>query len=125
MVEIVKTLAGYFNPDVLVENVYVFGVLSVFLAIYGPHLHARLPPSLMGMFDNAIFRMAVLFLIVYMSHKDFIGALTITIIFVVTLNVLHTHNVLGAIQSTLSNTVNAAEMLLKEPQTLSETQSQM
>jgi hypothetical protein len=112
MEEVINALRRLVNPDILVENVYVFSVLSIFLAMYGPHLHERLPPSLFGLFDNAIFRMAVLFLIVYMSQRDFIGALTITIIFMVTLNILHTHNVLGTVSKTLGTTRQAAANLV-------------
>ena len=109
MVQIMDTLREYLNPNMLVENVYVFAVLCIFLTMYGPRLHVRLPPTLMALFDNAVFRAAVLFLIAYMSHKDFVGAITITIIFMVTLNILHTHSVLidasKNIQSEASNLV--------------------
>ena len=94
MVEVVKTLSGLLNPNVLVENIYAFTVLTVFLTMYGPRLHMRLPPSLMELFDGMIFRAAILFLIVYMSNRDFVGALTIVIIFTVTMNILHTNDVL-------------------------------
>jgi hypothetical protein len=102
MVEIVNTLKGYLKPEILVENVYVFAVLCIFLTMYGPRLHMRLPPTLMGLFNNAIFRAAILFLIAYMSHKDFVGALAITIIFMVSLNILHTHSVLSGAVTDLS-----------------------
>ena len=93
MVE-VKTLSGLLNPKVLVENVYAMSVLALFLALYGPRLHTRLPPTLMSLFNNPMFRAAVLFIIVYMFNRDFVGAITIVIIFTVTMNVLHTHDVL-------------------------------
>ena len=102
MVEFVNTLKGFMNPDVLVENVYVFSVLCIFLSMYGPRLHIRLPPTLMGLFNNTLFRAAVLFLIAYMSHKDFVGALAITIIFMVSLNILHTHTVLSSAATSIS-----------------------
>ena len=112
MVQIMDTLREYLNPNMLVENVYVFAVLCIFLTMYGPRLHVRLPPTLMALFDNAVFRAAVLFLIAYMSHKDFVGAIAITVIFMVTLNILHTHSVLvdasKNIQSEASNLVKTS-----------------
>ena len=45
MVEVVKTLAGYLNPDVLVENVYVFAVLSVFLCYVWSSFTRKVTPS--------------------------------------------------------------------------------
>lgn len=107
MVEIVKTLSGLLNPNILVENIYAFSVLAIFLTVYGPRLHTRLPPSLMSLFDSMIFRSIILFLILYMSNRDFVGALTIVIIFSVTMNIMHTNDVLknlGAIPANIINT---------------------
>ena len=102
MVKIVRTLKGLFNPDVLVENVILFSVLSIFLAMYGPRLHIQLPPTLRGLFDNAVFRGTILFLIAYMSSRDFVGALTISLIFLITINLLQGVNVLDQITGMLS-----------------------
>jgi hypothetical protein len=67
----------------LLENTYIFGILSLFIAMYGPRLHIQLPKSIRSLFSNALFRGLILFLVVYMSHHDMTLALTITIIFVV------------------------------------------
>lgn len=67
----------------LIENTYIFAILSVFLAMYGPRLHIALPRSIRSLFSNSFFRALVLFLVVYMSQHDMMMALTITIIFVV------------------------------------------
>ena len=104
MAEVVKSVEQLLDPNILVENVWLFSVLSVFLAMYGPRLHMKLPGSIRNLFDNAVFRGAVLFLVAYMANRDFAGALTITVIFVVTLNILHTTKVLE----------NAAEMVSSE-----------
>ena len=112
MVEIVKTLSGLLNPKVLVENVYAISILALFLALYGPRLHTRLPPALMSLFNNPIFRAAVLFIIVYMSNRDFVGAITIVIIFTVTMNVLHTHDVLKNVGALVPNYIEAGSNVL-------------
>lgn len=113
MVEIVKTLSGLLNPEVLVENVYAMSVLALFLALYGPRLHTRLPPALMTLFNNPMFRAAVLFIIVYMSNRDFVGAITIVIIFSVTMNVLHTHDVLKNVGALVPNYIDAGSNVLQ------------
>ena len=84
MSEIVRSLPQFLDPNILVENVWLFSVLSVFLAMYGPRLHMKLPGSIRNLFDNAVFRGAVLFLVAYMADRDFAGALTITIILLIT-----------------------------------------
>ena len=54
------------------------------LGMYGPRLHPKLPDSVKILFENPVFRCAVLFLVAYMAHRDFTGALVISIVFVVT-----------------------------------------
>mgnify|MGYP001415412818 FL=1 len=95
MIEIVRTLRGLFNPEVLVENSFLFAILSIFLVMYGPRLHVRLPHTVKALFDSAVFRGVVLFLIAYMSNSDFVGALTITVIFIVTINILQSSEILS------------------------------
>jgi hypothetical protein len=89
------------NPDYLVENAFLFSILSIFLGMYGPHLHMKLPPTIKGLFNNPMFRMAVLFLIAFMANRDFTAALTVTIIFVVTLNLVQSSNVLEEVTKQL------------------------
>ena len=102
MAEVVRSLKELLDPNILVENIWLFSILSIFLAMYGPRLHMKLPGSIRNLFDNAVFRGAVLFLIAYMANRDFAGALTITIIFVVTLNILHTTQVLENVATLVS-----------------------
>ncbi len=101
MVEIAKTFFELLEPKFLVQNIYLFSVLSIFLVVYGPRLHIRLPGTLRHLFDNTFFRMLVLFLIAYMAHRNFVVALTIAIIFVVTMNILHTTNAFESIRGKL------------------------
>ena len=63
--------------------------------MYGPRLHIRLPSTVKSLFDSAVFRGVVLFLIAYMSNSDFVGALTITVIFVVTINILQSTEIMS------------------------------
>ena len=98
MVEIVKSLKKMLDPNYLVQNSYLFAVLSIFLTMYGPRLHMKLPQSIKNLFDNVVFRGAVLFLIAYLSSSNFQSSLVISIIFLVTMNVLHTSKVLESFE---------------------------
>jgi hypothetical protein len=78
----------------LIENTYIFGILSIFLAMYGPRLHMQLPRSIRSLFSNPLFRALVLFLVVYMAQHDIMMALTITIMFVVVMYGVQMSNLL-------------------------------
>ena len=98
MVEIVKSIQQMLNPNILVENIYLFAVLSVFLGMYGPRLHMGLPPSVRNLFNSMGFRAFILFLVAYISHRSFSAAIVISIIYVITLNLLHSIETFEAIE---------------------------
>jgi ABC-type multidrug transport system fused ATPase/permease subunit len=98
MVEIVKSIQQMLNPNILLENVYLFAVLSVFLVMYGPRLHMALPPSVRNLFNTMGFRAFILFLVAYISHRSFSAAIVIAIVYVVTINMLHHIETFEAIQ---------------------------
>lgn len=98
----VKELFGdLLNPDLIVENLFLGFVLAVFLGMYGPKLHEKLPESLKSLFDNPVYRVGVLFLIAYMAKDDFNGALVLTLIFLISMNIIQSHNVISKIKSKL------------------------
>jgi hypothetical protein len=78
----------------LLQNSYIFGLLALFLTMYGPRLHIGLPKSVRSLFSNSLFRALVLFIVVYMAHHDITMALTITIIFVVVMYGVQMTNIL-------------------------------
>lgn len=94
-----QTLKTYVNPEFLVKNIYLFGILVAFLGIYGPRLHPKLPPSLRALFDNMVFRSVIIFIILYLSNRDLVASLTIMIIFIITINILHTTNVIEKVSA--------------------------
>jgi ABC-type multidrug transport system fused ATPase/permease subunit len=103
MVEIVKSIQQMLNPNILVENVYLFAVLSVFLGMYGPRLHMALPPSVRNLFNTMGFRAFILFLVAYISHRSFSAAIVIAIIYIVTINMLHSIETFEAIEEIKKN----------------------
>ena len=94
-----ESVKNIFDPENLVQNTYLFGVLSLFLIIYGPRLHPRLPDSLRNLFNNVLFRGVIIFLVVYLASINFELSLMITIVFLVTMNILHSSNVLDTFRN--------------------------
>lgn len=94
----VKSLVKMLNPKILIQNTYLFSILSIFLVVYGPRLQPKLPPTLRNLFNSRLFRSLVLFTIAYMSSYNIQSSIVITVIFLVTMNILHTYNVLEAFQ---------------------------
>ena len=77
-VETIKSLAvGVLNNTT--ENPVLYGVVAMFLAMYGPRLHPRLPPVVRNLFNNNMFRFAVILLVIYMSNKNLQMALVVAI----------------------------------------------
>ena len=98
MSTIVKTLKDLVNPKNFIESTWLFGTISLFLAFYGPRLHPKLPDNLRNLFNNGLFRGVVIFLIVFISQRDMGMALTITIIFLVFMNLLQTSQILTDVE---------------------------
>ena len=92
-----KDLKKILNPEILIKNSWLAGILIIFLVMYGPRLQPNLPTGLKALFNNPLFRGTILFLIIYISQRDIASALVITIIFVVTVNLLHSNDVFNKI----------------------------
>ena len=72
--------------DNLVNDPMSYAFLSVFLAMYGPHLHPKLPPMIKDLFNNSTFRFVIILLIIYMSSRDLKAALIVAIGFLLVIN---------------------------------------
>lgn len=71
------------------QNPYLKSGLALFLVLYSSMSRPELPSMIMLLFDNAIFRLLVLTLIVFMSNGDVQVALLVAVAFTVTLNFLN------------------------------------
>lgn len=76
------TLTNYLSDP------YVSAALTLFLVLYGAMARPDLPDFVSQLFDNAIFRMGVLFLIAYTSSKNIQVALLVAVGFTVTMQLL-------------------------------------
>lgn len=70
-------------------NPYTKSILTLFLVLYGGLAAPKLPDSLLKLFDNQMFRIIILALIVYMGQKDAMFAIMIAVAFVISMNTLN------------------------------------
>lgn len=76
-----------FSPDIM-QNPYVSATLVLFLILYSALARPDLPDFIMNLFNNAIFRLLILFLIAYFAAKNVQVAILVAIGFTITMNLL-------------------------------------
>ena len=76
------------NLSMVKENEHVYTILSLFLVLYGSLARPQLPKFVERLFENQIFRILVLALIVYRGNDDPKLSLIIAIGFTLTMNYL-------------------------------------
>ena len=94
-----KQLTSWLNPKVLLDNSYMFAILTIFLTMYGPRLHMKLPTQIQDLFENKVFNMIVLFLIAYMTSKDIKTSIIMTVVFLVFMNIVNSNKIMKMISS--------------------------
>ena len=72
----------------VLDNKYISTGLSMFLALYAGFARPTLSKNVLKIFDNQLFRLAVLFLIAYKANRDPQLSIMIAVAFMVSLNVL-------------------------------------
>ena len=82
-------MSDLLNPKILIENTYLSSILVLFLTMYGPRLHINLPKSLQNLFNNKIFNFIIIFLIAFTSFKNFKASLTMTVVFLVFMDIVN------------------------------------
>ena len=87
-------MSDLLNPKILLENTYLSSVLVLFLTMYGPRLHINLPESFQKLFKSRIFNFVVIFLIAFTSFQNFKASLTITIVFLVVMDIVNSSHFL-------------------------------
>ena len=71
------------------QNPYVSTGLVLFLALYGGMAAPQLPAEVLALFDNALFRLAILFLVAYTGNRNSTVSLLTAVAFVVSMNALN------------------------------------
>ena len=79
------------SSQYLVDNSpqIILTILQMLLAIYASNTNIRLPPMLVSLFDNGIFRIAILSLIAWRATKEPVLSILTAIIFVNLMNALN------------------------------------
>ena len=73
------------------ENKYFIAILSIFIALYTFQIKPALPPFLIKLFQNNIFRIVILFLILIRGYKDPQFALLIASAFIIIMDSVRQH----------------------------------
>ena len=71
----------------LTDKPIYYGLIAIFLTIYGPRLHPKLPDGIRELFNNNIFRFAIITLIIYLSNRDLQLALIIALTFIIIMRI--------------------------------------
>lgn len=75
--------------SILHKNKMVSSVVSLFLVLYAGMAKPKLPVFIKNAFENPMFRVAILSLVVYRGNKNPTEALMIAVAFTVTMNALN------------------------------------
>ena len=82
----------------LLENPLYYGILALFLSIYGPRLHPKLPPVIKDLFNNNVFRFLIIALISYISSEDLTISLILSIAFLLFIGIIDNQHVLDKVK---------------------------
>lgn len=74
--------------EALLANQYVGAALTLFLVLYGGMAGPKLPGFVANLFENALFRLVVLFLIAYTASRNTTIALATSVVFALVMTYL-------------------------------------
>tara|TARA_B110000967_G_C18864431_1_gene551908 strand:+ start:602 stop:1192 length:591 start_codon:yes stop_codon:yes gene_type:complete len=77
----------------IMDNKFVLLIIALFIGLYGPRLSPRLPRYVRMLFNNALFRLLVLVLIIFLTNKNLEMALIISICFLLVMNLVNSLDV--------------------------------
>lgn len=71
------------------KSTYLFGLLTLFVSVYGPRLSPKLPEPVQKAFTHPAFRAVMMFLVVFLAKHDIKTAIVVTVIFLILSHLLH------------------------------------
>lgn len=71
------------------NNEYVTAMLTIFLIVYASYAAPKLPPYILKLFDNPLFKLLIFFLIVYTSRRNPTVAIVAAVALMVTIHALN------------------------------------
>jgi phage-related protein len=93
----------------ILDNPYAKNIIKMFLVLYAGLAAPRLPAFLAGLFNNALFRIVVLFLIAYLGLKDTSIALLSAVAFTLSIIFLKKAETTNSIYSALQSAVDTPQ----------------
>jgi len=75
------------------KNIYLYGILAIFIALYGPRLYPIIPKEIRQIFNNNMFRFIMILVIIYTTDKDISMALIIAIAFLIIMSLSNAQDI--------------------------------
>ena len=95
----------------LIENTYLFALLTLVITLYGPRLAPELPLSIKKLFTSVVFRTLVIFLLVFMANKNMKVSIVVTVIFLVIQGMIDKDNALLVLFNNTNNNIAASQQM--------------
>ena len=73
------------------ENKYFFAIITMLITLYAFYIKPQLPPFLIKLFQNTIFRIVILFLILIRGYKDLQFSLLMAASFIIIIDAVRQH----------------------------------
>lgn len=102
----------------VLENPYIMAVVKVTLALYAAQIAPKAPDALQSFFSNVYAKIFLIFVIVYLSEKDFQLAILISVVFVLSMNALSGRGLLETFADYNGNFVPEGGFTLIEPKSM-------
>ena len=86
-----NTMGTKFLKSAFTNNQYLSWIVRIILVIYAAFGPTNLPPSILAIFDNVVFRVFMVLLIIYMCYVDEASAILLAVCFIISIqyNIYH------------------------------------
>lgn len=112
---VTKTVETQINT--VLGNPYIMAVLKLSLALYAAQMAPRLPSVASDLLKNTFVKMFALFLIIYLSQRDFQLAVIIAVVYVLGMNLMSGRNMLESFSDYSAQYNASGDLKLIEPRT--------
>lgn len=102
----------------VLANPYIMAVVKVTLALYAAQIAPRAPDFLQKFFSNVYAKIFLIFVIVYLSEKDFQLAILIAVVFVLSMNALSGRGLFETFADYTGKYIPEGGFTLIEPKTM-------
>lgn len=102
----------------VLANPYIMAVVKVTLALYASQIAPKAPDALQRFFSNTFAKIFLIFIIVYLSEKDFQLAILISVVFVLSMNALSGRGLFETFADYTGKYIPEGGFTLIEPKTM-------